>query len=77
MGLFGFGTKTKADWDSEIMSLNNQLAEAKAILARAKADKKRIKGINFDGTIHHQTFVIERLKADIANAKIKRQSAPK
>lgn len=80
MGLLSliFGSpKTKADWDREIISLNSQLANAKATLASAKADKKRIKGMKFDGTIHHYTYLVERLKAQIANAKIQRKSAPK
>ena len=74
MGLFGFGTKTKADWDREIISLNSQLASAKAALANLKIKHS---GISSENAIAHQKFVIERLKADIANAKIKRQSAPK
>lgn len=78
MGLFGFlSPKTKADWDKKIMELNSRLANAKASLAQMKADKKRIKSLNFDGAIHHYTFLVESLKAEIANAKIQRRNAPK
>ena len=68
--------KTKAEWDRKIISLNNQLASAKTILAQAKANKKRIKGMNYDGTIHQYTYRVEQLKAEIANAKIERRNAP-
>lgn len=73
MGLFGFGTKTKSDWDEEIQSLNNRLAGRKADLARYKAmygssQPYMIAGVKSD---------IERLKAEIANAKIERKNAPK
>lgn len=80
MGLFGFlSPKTKADWDKKIMELNSRLANAKASLAQMKADKKRFKSttLNFDGAIHHYTFLVESLKAEIANAKIQRRNAPK
>ena len=74
MGFFGFGTKTKADWDREIIRLNGQLADAKAALSQLKVKHP---GINSDGAIHHQKFLIEQLKAKIANAKIERRNAPK
>lgn len=73
MGLFGFGTKTKSDWDKEIQSKNSYLAKRKADLAKYKAmygssQPALIAGIKSD---------IERLKAEIANAKIERKNAPK
>lgn len=73
MGLFGFGTKTKADWDRTIMRLNEQLAHEKELLAKYKA-----RPANFSATVvAGQKAQIERIKAELANAKIKRQSAPK
>ena len=65
--LFGNGgsdssTWTKRDWDDEIIRLNNKLAEAKRW---AKMNPHT----GWEGDV-------ERLKTEIANAKIRRRSAP-
>ena len=81
MGLFGFGTKTKADWDRKIIDLNSELARSKSCLADAKKReqeaKRRHQNIAFSHGVNYWQGIIERLKADIANAKIERKNAPK
>lgn len=82
MGLFGFGSlKTKADWDKRIMSLNNDLASAKTCLASAKKReqdaRRNHQNVAFSHGVTYWQSVIERLKAQIANAKIERRNAPK
>lgn len=72
MGLFGFGTKTKADWDREIMRLNERLTHEKGLLATYKARPQ-----NYGHAIAGQKQQIERVKAELANAKIQRRNAPK
>ena len=88
MGLLGsllFGdsgssnsTWTKSDWDQEIMRLNNRLADAKLDLQRTKM---QLKGVKDKAWVAYQLSFpqerVEKLKAQIANAKIQRQSAPK
>ena len=73
MGLFGFGTKTKADWDKKIIELNNELARYKSEYASAKPHLKPGMSHNHDW---HKAR-IEHAKAELANAKIQRRSAPK
>lgn len=80
MGLFGFGTRTKADWDREIARLNSEIASAKSSLAfekREKANMKGRSGFNFDNAIGSCKMRIERLKGELANAKLARKNAPK
>lgn len=83
MGLFSSifsSPKTKAEWDSKIMSLNDELTRAKVHLQEAKFNAKRY---STPGNLHHANDVkstqqkIERLKGEIANAKIQRKNAPK
>lgn len=71
MGLFG-DPKTKADWDKKIMDLNNELARYKSEYALAKPNLKPGMSHNHDW---HKAR-IEHCKAELANAKIQRQSAP-
>ena len=83
MGLFSAifsSPKTKAEWDSKIMSLNNELTRAKVHLQSAKINAKRY---HTPGNLYHENDVkstqakIEHLKGEIANAKIQRRNAPK
>lgn len=77
MGLFGlFGTKTKADWDREIISLQTRLAEAKASYASNKAWGCK-NGLDCRPAALHDKQLIAQLQAQIANAKIQRKNAPK
>ena len=75
MGLFSLfgGPKTKAEWDQKIISLNNSLAHAKASLAEYKARPRNYS----QEAVAAKKKEIERIKADIANAKIERRNAPK
>lgn len=73
MGLFGFGTKTKADWDREIESLNRELANAQGRLASHKA----MYGNKQPYVIAADKSQIAQIKARIANAKIEKRNAPK
>lgn len=81
MGLFGFGTKTKADWDREIARLNSEIASAKGRLAGYKATKQANKSaltkVSVDNAIFSSKSYIERLKGELANAKLARKNAPK
>lgn len=71
MGLFNlFGTKTKADWDREISSLEHQLAAHKMALAHARQYKQK----EHIGACQR---AIEQIKGNIAKAKIARRNAPK
>lgn len=72
MGLFGFGTKTKADWDERIKDLNRELANAQGRLASHKA----MYGSKQPAVIAADKNQIAQIKAQIANAKIERRSAP-
>lgn len=80
MGFFGFGTKTKADWDRKIQSLNSDLAIAKTSLAsakeREKEAKRRHQNVAYSHGVSYWQGVIEGIKADIANAKIEKRNAP-
>ena len=81
MALFGiFGTKTKADWDREIARINSELASQKSSLATLKSEQTKFKGnkhMNFDTAIGSTKSYIERLKGELANAKLARKNAPK
>ena len=72
MGLFGFfrSSKTKSDWDKEIMSLQSSLAHWQGSLACARKDKDKSR-------IAQAQYQIAELKGRIANAKIERRNAPK
>lgn len=84
MGLFSFlsGPTTKSDWDRRIIDLQNDLAREQANLANFKcelAHRKRTKGMNIDSVescIASAQRQIASIKAEIANAKIQRKSAP-
>ena len=75
MGLFGFfsGPQTKAEWDKEIIRLQNNLANAQSQLASVKAHDH---SSNRPANLVFCQSVIARIKADIANAKTQRKSAP-
>ncbi len=77
MGLFDFFSSTsswtKADWDREIIRLNTDLANAQGRLASHKA----VYGNKQPHVIASDKHQIARIKAQIANAKIKRRNAPK
>jgi len=89
MGLFGFGTKTKADWDREITRLQSELAQLqssyeyyKAAVASAKAYMKASKNKNYSyaGTEHKMNSLkaeVAYKKAQIAKAKMEKKNAPK
>ena len=81
MGLFGlFGTRTKADIDREIASLQGDLERAKANLANAKEANKefaRRKMSAHHADTYNLTLEIARIKTKIANLKAERKSAPK
>lgn len=74
MGLFGlFGTRKKADWDRDIMRLNDELARSQSHLAMLRTTNKGgVNNCNIINTKNH----IEWIKSQIANAKIQRRSAP-
>ena len=89
MGLFGFGTKTKADWDREIARLQYELAQLqssyeyyKADVANAKAYMKASKNKNYSyaSSEHKMNSLkaqVAQKKAEIAKAKMERKNAPK
>lgn len=76
MGLFGFfGSRTKADIDREIASLQGDVERLKASYALAKARKGKISGVNTNPEQYPP--LIAQKKAQIANLKAERKSAPK
>ena len=81
MGLFGlFGTRTKADIDREIASLQVDLERAKARLASAKEENKefaRRKMSAYHADTLNPTYEIGHIKTKIANLKAERKNAPK
>lgn len=76
MGLFSFfsGPQTKSDWDQEIIRLQNDLAGAQAELARRQS--LNAKNYPKSALIAETKGRIAKIKADIANAKTQRKSAP-
>lgn len=77
MGLFNLfsGPKTKADWDKEIIYLNNKLASAKSYLAKTESyDPKHYDKANI---VAFAKKDVAKVEAELANAKIKRENAPK
>ena len=76
MGLFGFfGSRTKADIDREIARLQGDVERLKASYALAKARKGKISGVNTNPEQYPP--MIAQKKAQIANLKAERKSAPK
>lgn len=76
MGLFGFfGSRTKADIDREIASLQGDVERLKASYALAKARKGKISGVNTNPE-QYPPLIAQR-KAQIAHLKAERKSAPK
>ena len=76
MGLFGIfssSTKTKSEWDREILRLTEQLASYKADYARAKPYLKQ--GLSHNHAWHKGR--IEYTKGELAKAKLMRKNAPK
>lgn len=76
MGLFGIfssSTKTKSEWDREILRLTEQLASYKADYARAKPNLKP--GMSYNHDWHKSR--IEYTKGELAKAKLMRKNAPK
>lgn len=78
MGLFGlFGTRTKADIDREIASLQDDLERAKANLAINKELNKRDKNRGIVHDTYNLTYRIADIKSRIARLKAERKNAPK
>lgn len=80
MGLFGlFGTRTKADIDREIASLQGYLEHAKASLANAKEANKEYarRKMSAHADTYNLTLEIARIKTKIAKLKAERKNAPK
>ncbi len=76
MGLFGFfGSRTKADIDREIASLQGDVERLKASYALAKARKGKISGVNTNPE-QYPPLIAQR-KAQIASLKAERKTAPK
>lgn len=83
MGLFSFlgnlGPQTKADWDQKITSLNTRLAGYQSEVASLQAARKTCNKSNqqaVDIQIATAKRMIANIKAEIANAKVQRRSAP-
>lgn len=66
-------SKTKSDWDKEILRLTDELASRKAAYARAKPNLTPRSSHNHDW---HKAC-IERTKGELAHAKLMRKNAPK
>lgn len=77
MGLFNLfgGSRTKADIDREIARLQGEVEYLKASMADAKARQKMFSGVR----THPEQYppMIAQKKAQIANLKAERKSAPK
>lgn len=77
MGLFNLfgGSRTKADIDREIARLQGEVEYLKASMADAKARQGKISGVR----THPEQFppMIAQKKAQIANLKAERKTAPK
>jgi uncharacterized small protein (DUF1192 family) len=76
MGLFGFfgSTKTKADIDREIASLQGDVERLKASYAVAKERQKWKNGVNYNPQ-QYPPMIAEK-KAKIASLKAQRKNAP-
>lgn len=77
MGLFNLfgGSRTKADIDREIARLQGEVEYLKARMADAKARQKMFSGVRTSPEQYPP--MIAQKKAQIANLKAERKSAPK
>lgn len=76
MGLFGlFGSRSKADIDREIASLQGEVERLKAAHAVAKERQKWKNGVNYNPSQYPP--LIANAKAKIAALKAERKNAPK
>ena len=74
-GLFSIGPKTQSDWDKETIRLTKKLEDEKLSL---RTQKRRLRGSsNYAYAISYPERRVRDAKVALAEARIKRRSAPK